>query len=50
MKALIVIDYTVDIVNGKLLCGEPAVRIEGRIGQLVEQFVAEGNSVSGGGT
>ncbi|MFD0692626.1 cysteine hydrolase family protein [Paenibacillus sp. GCM10027628] len=40
MKALIVIDYTVDFVVGKLPCGEPAVAIEGRICELTEQFVA----------
>jgi nicotinamidase-related amidase len=45
MKALIVIDYTVDFVNGKLPCGEPAEKIEGRVGQLIEQFVASGDWV-----
>lgn len=38
MKALIVIDYTVDFVVGKLPCGQPAVDIEQRICGLVEQF------------
>ncbi|WNR43435.1 cysteine hydrolase family protein [Paenibacillus roseipurpureus] len=39
MKALIVIDYTVDFVVGKLPCGEPAIAIEQRVCELTEQFV-----------
>ena len=42
MKALIVIDYTVDFVTGKLPCGDPAVAIEDRIVALTEQFVKDG--------
>jgi len=42
MKALIVIDYTVDFVNGKLPCGDPAIAIENRISELTQQFVNEG--------
>lgn len=45
MKALIVIDYTVDFVIGKLPCGEPAIAIEGRIAELTQQFVHEGDFV-----
>ncbi|MHA7963707.1 cysteine hydrolase family protein [Paenibacillus sp. CAU 1782] len=45
MKALIVIDYTVDFVVGKLPCGEPAVAIEERICQLTQQFVEAGDEV-----
>ncbi|WP_051217485.1 cysteine hydrolase family protein [Paenibacillus assamensis] len=44
-KALIVIDYTVDFVDGKLPCGEPAIAIEKPITELVEQFVAQGDEV-----
>ncbi|MDF2722714.1 MAG: isochorismatase [Paenibacillus sp.] len=45
MKALIVIDYTVDFVTGKLPCGQPAIDIEARIAALTEQFVAQGDYV-----
>lgn len=45
MKALIVIDYTVDFVVGKLPCGEPGEAIEGRIAELTEQFVKNGDFV-----
>jgi nicotinamidase-related amidase len=45
MKALIVIDYTVDFVTGKLPCGEPAIRIEDRIAALTEAYVNEGDYV-----
>ncbi|XEC94761.1 cysteine hydrolase family protein [Paenibacillus tarimensis] len=45
MKALIVIDYTVDFVAGKLPCGEPAIRIEERIASLTESFAAAGDEV-----
>jgi len=45
MKALIVIDYTVDFVTGKLPCGEPAIAIETRMAQLTEQFVKQGDYV-----
>ncbi|MEK3916910.1 cysteine hydrolase family protein [Paenibacillus sp. FSL H7-0331] len=39
MKALIVIDYTVDFVVGKLPCGEPGIEIEQRIAELTDTFV-----------
>lgn len=45
MKALIVIDYTYDFVEGKLPCGEPAIAIEARIAELTEQFAAAGHEV-----
>lgn len=45
MKALIVIDYTIDFVVGKLPCGQPAVDIESRIAELTESFVKQGEYV-----
>ncbi|UQZ87564.1 Isochorismatase family protein YecD [Paenibacillus konkukensis] len=45
MKALIVIDYTVDFVVGKLPCGQPAIDIEERIAELTEEFVQSGDFV-----
>lgn len=45
MKALIVIDYTVDFVVGKLPCGQPAIAIEDRIAELSQQFAAQGDYV-----
>ena len=45
MKALIVVDYTVDFVVGKLPCGDPGIAIEGRIAELTEQFVNDGDFV-----
>ncbi|RXZ76628.1 cysteine hydrolase [Paenibacillaceae bacterium] len=45
MKALIVIDYTVDFVVGKLPCGQPAIDIEQRISELTQQFADEGEVV-----
>ncbi len=45
MKALIVIDYTVDFVVGKLPCGDPAIAIEDRICQLTKQFAEAGDEV-----
>jgi nicotinamidase-related amidase len=45
MKALIVIDYTVDFVTGALPCGQPAIDIENRISWLVEEFAAAGDWV-----
>ncbi|MBH5316829.1 cysteine hydrolase [Paenibacillus sp. GSMTC-2017] len=45
MRALIVIDYTVDFVTGKLPCGEPAIAIEDRIVNLTESFVNGGDDV-----
>ncbi|REK62497.1 MAG: isochorismatase [Cohnella sp.] len=45
MRALVVIDYTVDFVTGKLPCGEPAIRIEDRIAALTEAFAEAGDEV-----
>ncbi|UJF34615.1 cysteine hydrolase family protein [Paenibacillus hexagrammi] len=45
MKALVVIDYTVDFVTGKLPCGDPAIAIEQRIVELTEQFIRQGDFV-----
>ncbi|WP_040949559.1 cysteine hydrolase family protein [Gorillibacterium massiliense] len=45
MKALIVIDYTVDFVTGKLPVGEPAIAIEDAIVKLVKQFLNNGDAV-----
>jgi nicotinamidase-related amidase len=45
MKALIVIDYTVDFVVGKLPCGDPGIAIESRIAKLANEFVSNGEFV-----
>lgn len=45
MRALLVIDYTVDFVVGKLPCGEPAIQLEERIAELTESFVLAGDAV-----
>ncbi|ANF96592.1 cysteine hydrolase family protein [Paenibacillus bovis] len=45
MKALIVIDYTNDFVDGKLPVGQPGIEIEPRIVELTEQFVQAGEWV-----
>ncbi|WP_150267898.1 cysteine hydrolase family protein [Paenibacillus tepidiphilus] len=45
MKALIVIDFTNDFVDGSLPVGQPAVDIAPRICELTEQFVASGEYV-----
>lgn len=45
MKALIVIDYTVDFVIGSLPCGQPAIDIEERIAALTQQFAEQGDFV-----
>ncbi|WP_068774230.1 cysteine hydrolase family protein [Paenibacillus sp. FJAT-26967] len=45
MKALIVIDYTYDFVEGMLPVGEPAVAIEDRIAELTEEFAHRGDYV-----
>lgn len=45
MKALVVIDYTVDFVVGKLPCGQPAIEIEERIAELTRTFVQNGDFV-----
>ena len=46
-KALLVIDYTNDFVapDGKLTCGEPGQAIEGKITELIESFVVDGQYV-----
>ncbi|MCR8656040.1 cysteine hydrolase family protein [Paenibacillus endoradicis] len=41
MKALIVIDYTIDFVTGKLPCGDPGIAIEHRIAELTQQFIQQ---------
>jgi nicotinamidase-related amidase len=45
MKALIVIDYTVDFVVGNLPCGEPALDIEERIAEIASSFATAGDWV-----
>ncbi|MFD1888302.1 cysteine hydrolase family protein [Paenibacillus wenxiniae] len=45
MRALIVIDYTNDFVDGKLPVGEPGIAIESKIADITEQFVNSGHWV-----
>ncbi|UUZ95643.1 cysteine hydrolase [Paenibacillus sp. P25] len=45
MKALVVIDYTVDFVNGKPPVGEPAIAIEERLLELTATFADRGDHV-----
>ncbi|MFM9331818.1 cysteine hydrolase family protein [Paenibacillus mesotrionivorans] len=45
MRALIVIDYTVDFVTGALPCGEPGIAIEDRISRLTGDFAEQGDFV-----
>jgi nicotinamidase-related amidase len=45
MEALVIIDYTVDFVTGKLPVGEPAVRLEDDMVQLAEAAVSRGDYV-----
>lgn len=47
MKALINIDYTYDFVAdaGALTCGEPGQAIEGKIVELTEEFIRNGDYV-----
>ncbi|MGP0583830.1 cysteine hydrolase family protein [Paenibacillus timonensis] len=45
MKALIVIDYTNDFVDGNLPVGQPAIDIEPAICRLTESFVSQGDFV-----
>lgn len=42
-KALLVIDYTNDFVttDGALTCGEPGQKLETKIAELIEEFVAQ---------
>ncbi len=44
-RALINIDYTEDFVatNGSLTCGEPGQKLEFKITQLTEEFIANGD-------
>ncbi|MCM3699052.1 cysteine hydrolase family protein [Paenibacillus macerans] len=45
MKALIVIDYTNDFVDGSLPVGDPAVAIEPAVCRLTEEFAGRGDFV-----
>ncbi|WP_256757018.1 cysteine hydrolase family protein [Cohnella sp. WQ 127256] len=45
MKALIVIDYTVDFVVGNLPVGQPGIEIEARIVELTERFAVNGDYI-----
>lgn len=45
MRALIVIDFTNDFVDGNLPVGQPAIDIEPRISQLTSEFVQNGDYV-----
>ncbi|MUG45647.1 cysteine hydrolase family protein [Paenibacillus woosongensis] len=45
MKALLVVDYTKDFVDGKLPVGEPAILLESAICQITEQYVQQGDFV-----
>lgn len=45
MRALIVIDFTNDFVDGNLPVGQPAIAIEPRISQLTSEFVQNGDYV-----
>lgn len=45
MRALIVIDYTNDFVDGTLPVGQPAIDIESRICELTSEFVRSGDFV-----
>jgi len=45
MEALVIIDYTVDFVTGKLPVGEPAVRLEDDLLRLAQEAVSRGDYV-----
>ncbi|WP_168122013.1 isochorismatase family cysteine hydrolase [Paenibacillus sp. HB172176] len=45
MDALIIIDYTVDFVDGRLPCGQPAIDIEERVIALAQSHLERGNEV-----
>lgn len=45
MKALIVIDYTNDFVDGSLPVGQPAVDLNGRIAHIAQRFLDQGDLV-----
>ncbi|MCR2823714.1 cysteine hydrolase family protein [Lederbergia panacisoli] len=46
-KALLNVDYTYDFVaeDGRLTCGEPGQKIEGRIFSLTQKFIEDGDFV-----
>jgi len=45
MRALLVIDFTYDFVEGQLPVGEPAKQIEGRVCELAAEFATAGDFV-----
>ena len=45
MRALIVIDFTNDFVDGNLPVGQPGIDIAPRVSELTEQFVRSGDYV-----
>ncbi|SET39643.1 cysteine hydrolase family protein [Paenibacillus sp. NFR01] len=45
MKALIVIDFTNDFIDGSLPVGQPGIDIAPRVGELVQAFVDSGDYV-----
>ncbi|MDO7905747.1 isochorismatase family cysteine hydrolase [Paenibacillus sp. JX-17] len=45
MKALIVIDYTNDFMDGSLPVGEPAVLLQDTIAELTQNFIENGDLV-----
>ncbi|AIQ41953.1 isochorismatase family cysteine hydrolase [Paenibacillus sp. FSL R5-0912] len=45
MRALIVIDFTNDFIDGSLPVGQPGIEIAPRVSQLTEQFVQSGDYV-----
>lgn len=45
MKALLVVDYTKDFVDGKLPVGEPAILLESAICRITKQYVQNGDFV-----
>ncbi|GAB6989000.1 cysteine hydrolase family protein [Paenibacillus pini] len=45
MKALVVIDFTNDFVDGKLPVGQPAIDIQERVAELTQTFIDHGDWV-----
>lgn len=45
MRALVVIDFTNDFIDGSLPVGQPGIDIAPRVSQLTEQFVKRGDFV-----
>lgn len=45
MRALVVIDFTNDFIDGSLPVGQPGIEIAPRVSQLTEQFVNNGDFV-----